>query len=82
LTYPWISFLIGYQTRITAFVLSGEMAAAYFTAHLPQSFFPTENGGYAAAVYCFVFLYFVAAGAGPFSVDAKLARAVCSLIQL
>jgi putative oxidoreductase len=50
------------------------MAAAYFTAHLPQSFFPTENGGYAAAVYCFVFLYFVAAGAGPFSVDAKLAR--------
>lgn len=67
-------FLIGYQTRIAAFILSGEMAAAYFIAHLPQSFFPTENGGYAAAVYCFVFLYFVTAGAGPLSVDAKLGK--------
>ena len=79
---PWIAglleltlgflFLVGFQTRIAAFILSGLMASAYFIGHFPKSFFPTENGGGAAAVYCFVFLYFVAAGAGPFSVDAKL----------
>lgn len=79
---PWIAglieltlgflFLIGFQTRIAAFVLSGLMAAAYFISHFPKSFFPVENGGGAAAVYCFVFLYFVAAGAGPFSLDAKM----------
>jgi len=79
---PWIAglieltlgflFLVGFQTRIAAFVLSGLMAAAYFIGHFPKSFFPVENGGGAAAVYCFVFLYFVAAGAGPFSLDAKL----------
>jgi len=79
---PWIAglielivgflFLIGFQTRAAAFILSGEMAAAYFIAHFPSSFFPTENGGYAAIVLCFVFLYFVTSGAGPISVDAKL----------
>lgn len=68
-------FLIGFQTRIAAFVLSGLMASAYFISHFPKSFFPVENGGGAAAVYCFVFLYFVAAGAGPFSLDAKLSNA-------
>lgn len=62
-------FLIGFQTRIMAFILSGEMAVAYFIAHLPKSFFPTENGGYAAAVFAVVFLYFVTAGSGAFSVD-------------
>jgi putative oxidoreductase len=67
-------FLIGFQTQVAAFILSGEMAAAYFIAHLPKSFFPTENGGYAAAVFCFVFLYFITSGPGPFSVDAKLRR--------
>lgn len=51
------------------------MAAAYVTAHLPLSFFPTENGGYAAAVYSFVFLYFVFSGGGSPSVDAKLRKA-------
>ncbi len=66
------AFLVGFKTRVVAFVLSGLMAAAYFVAHLPQSFFPTENGGYAAAVFTFVFLYFVTAGAGPISIDAKL----------
>jgi putative oxidoreductase len=65
-------FLVGFQTRIVAFFLAGEMAVAYFMVHLPMSFFPTENGGYAAAVYAFVFLYFVFSGAGPASVDAKL----------
>ena len=68
-------FLVGFQTRIVAFLLSGEMAVAYFIAHLPKSFFPTENGGYAAAVFCFVFLYFVTAGGGPASVDAATKRA-------
>lgn len=76
---PWIAglfelicgflFLIGFQTRIAAFLLSGLMASAYFVAHFPRSFFPTENGGYAAAVFCFVFLYFVTSGAGPISID-------------
>lgn len=68
-------FLVGFQTRIVSLVLSGEMAFAYFIAHLPKSFFPTENGGYAAAVFCFVFLYFVTSGAGPWSVDARMRRA-------
>jgi putative oxidoreductase len=78
---PWVAglielilgflLLVGFQTRLAAFVLSGEMAAAYFIAHFPTSFFPTENGGYAAVVFCFVFLYFVFAGPGPISVDAK-----------
>lgn len=81
---PWIAglfelvggflFLIGCQTRLVAFVLSGLMAVAYFISHMPHSFYPTENGGYAAVVFCFVFLYFVAAGAGPISVDSQLRR--------
>jgi putative oxidoreductase len=81
---PWIAglielilgflFLIGFQTRAAAFLLSGEMAFAYFIAHYPTSFFPTENGGYAAAVFCFVFLYFVTAGPGPISVDTMLGK--------
>ncbi|MFC3058447.1 DoxX family protein [Paenirhodobacter populi] len=65
-------FMIGYQTRAVSFVMSGLMASAYFIAHLPQSFFPTENGGYAAIVFSFLFLYFVTSGPGPVSVDAKL----------
>lgn len=65
-------FLIGYQTRLAAFVLSGLMAAAYFISHFPKSFFPTENGGHAAAVFCFAFLYFVTAGGGHLSLDRAL----------
>ncbi|WP_324753210.1 DoxX family protein [Roseovarius sp. Pro17] len=60
----------GLFTRPVAFVLSGQMAVAYFIAHLPQSFFPALNGGDAAILYCFVFLYLVFAGPGPWSVDA------------
>jgi putative oxidoreductase len=48
------------------------MAAAYFIWHFPRSFFPTENGGYAAAVFCFAFLYFVTAGGGYLSLDRAL----------
>jgi putative oxidoreductase len=65
---------LGLFTRPVAFVLSGEMAFAYFIGHAPRSFFPTLNGGDAAILYCFVFLYFVAAGPGPWSLDAARAR--------
>ena len=62
--------VLGLFTRPVAFVLSGLMAAAYFIAHAPQSFYPALNGGDAAILYCFVFLYLVFAGPGPWSVDA------------
>ncbi|MDQ2879485.1 MAG: DoxX family protein [Pseudomonadota bacterium] len=63
--------LIGLFTRPVAFVLSGMMAVAYFLAHFPKGFFPAANAGEAAMLYCFVFLYLAAAGAGPWSVDAR-----------
>ena len=61
--------VLGLFTRPVAFVLSGEMAVAYWLAHAPQSFFPVNNGGDAAILYCFVFLYLFAAGGGPWSLD-------------
>jgi putative oxidoreductase len=60
---------LGAYTRIVAFILSGEMAFAYFMAHAPRAFYPLVNGGELAVVYCFVFLYFAFAGGGPLSVD-------------
>ena len=66
-----ILIIIGLFTRATAFVLSGMMAVAYFMAHAPQSFFPVVNMGDLAIMFCFVFLYLAAAGAGPYSVDAN-----------
>jgi putative oxidoreductase len=63
---------IGLFTRFTAFILSGEMAVAYFMAHFPKGFWPFVNGGEPAVVYCFVFLFFAASGAGLFSVDHAL----------
>jgi putative oxidoreductase len=63
--------LLGLFTRPVAFLLAGEMAIAYFQFHFPNGFWPTMNGGVAAATYCFVWLYFSAAGAGPWSLDAK-----------
>lgn len=62
---------IGLFTRPAAFLASGTMAVAYWYAHAPQNFFPVNNGGDAAILYCFVFLYFVFAGPGPWSADAK-----------
>jgi putative oxidoreductase len=62
--------LIGLFTRPVAFLLSGEMAFAYFMAHAPGGFWPLLNRGELAALYSFVFLYFAAAGGGPWSVDA------------
>jgi putative oxidoreductase len=63
--------LLGLFTRPVAFLLSGEMAVAYFQFHFPQGIWPNMNGGVAAALYCFVWLYFSAAGAGPWSLDAR-----------
>ncbi len=60
-------------TRITAFVLSGMMAVAYFMFHAPASFYPIINQGELAIIYSFVFLYFAATGAGPWSIDARRA---------
>ena len=62
--------LVGLFTRQTAFILSGEMAAAYFMAHAPNGFLPILNQGELAVLYCFVFLYFSFAGAGAYSIDA------------
>ena len=64
--------LIGLFTRLAAFVLAGEMAVAYFMGHAPRGFFPILNGGDLAIIFCFVFLYLSAAGAGPWSVDAAV----------
>jgi putative oxidoreductase len=62
--------LIGLFTRPVAFVLSGQMAVAYWMGHFPSGFFPVNNGGDAAILFCFVFLYLVFAGGGALSVDA------------
>jgi putative oxidoreductase len=84
LSLPWIAgvlevfggaaLLLGIFTRPVAFVLSGQMAVAYWMAHAPQSPFPVVNGGDSAILYCFVFLYLVFAGPGPWSLDALLGR--------
>ena len=62
--------LVGLFTRPAAFILSGEMAFAYFLGHAPKGFFPILNGGGFAILFCFVFLYIAAAGGGPWSLDA------------
>ena len=81
---PWVAgvleafggvlLLAGLFTRPVAFLLSGEMTVAYFMAHAPQGFWPVLNGGQPAALYAFLFLYFSAAGAGPWSLDAMRHR--------
>jgi len=63
--------VLGLFTRPVAFVLSGFMAVAYFMAHFPMSFFPAINFGEPALLYCFVFLYLAAAGAGPWAIDKE-----------
>ncbi len=81
LSLSWISgvlelfggglLIAGLCTRPVAFLLSGHMAFAYWMAHAPQSAFPALNGGDASILFCFVFLYLVFAGPGPWSVDAR-----------
>ena len=67
-----VLLVLGLFTRIAAFVASGTMAVAYWYAHAPQDFFPVNNAGDAAILYCFVFLYFVFAGPGSISLDSAL----------
>ena len=62
---------LGLFSRVAAFIASGEMAFAYFIAHLPRSIYPTQNGGDAAVLFCFLFLYLAAAGPGAFAVNQK-----------
>ena len=64
--------LIGLFSRPVAFVLSGDMAVAYFMAHFPKGWLPILNGGDLAVLFCFVFLYLCVAGPGPWSIDARL----------
>jgi putative oxidoreductase len=66
--------VLGLFTRPVAFILSGEMAVAYWQFHAPQSMWPSENMGTPAIMYCFFFLYLVFAGPGPWSLDARIAR--------
>jgi putative oxidoreductase len=63
--------VLGLFSRPAAFIASGEMAFAYFLAHIPRGFFPTQNGGDAAILFCFIFLYLAAAGPGSFAVNQK-----------
>ena len=62
--------LIGFQVRAAAFIMSGTMAIAYWTAHAPRSLFPVNNGGDAAILFCFIFLYLAVAGGGAWSLDS------------
>ena len=63
--------IVGFWSRLAAFVLSGEMAVAYWMAHAPQSVYPLANGGETAILFCFVFLYIAAAGPGAWAVHGK-----------
>ncbi len=69
---------LGVFTRVVAFLLSGEMAIGYFMFHAPRSFFPLLNGGDAAVLYCFVFLYLAFAGGGEWTLDRLRASAGAS----
>ncbi|MBD8064491.1 DoxX family protein [Devosia sp. PTR5] len=66
-----LMILAGFFTRPAAFVASGQMAVAYWMVHAPGSLYPTNNGGDAAILFCFVFLYIVFAGPGAWSVNKK-----------
>lgn len=69
-----LMLIAGFWTRLPAFVLSGEMAVAYWLAHAPQSFYPLLNGGETAILFCFVFLYIAAAGPGAWALDNVMRR--------
>ena len=73
-SFGGLLILIGLFTRPTSFILSGQMAVAYFMSHAPRGFWPILNGGELAVLYCFVFLWFAAAGAGPLSVDRLIGK--------
>ena len=69
-----ILITLGLLTRPAAFIMSGEMAIAYFHSHAPRGFFPILNNGDSSILYCFIFLYLAFAGAGPLSLDALWRR--------
>ncbi len=73
-TFVGLLLLIGLFTRPVAFLLSGEMAFAYFMGHAPHGLWPVLNQGSPAILFCFLFLYLSAAGPGPWSIDALLWR--------
>jgi len=73
-TFGGLLILLGLLTTPVALVLCGEMAVAYFKQHFPGGFFPIQNRGELAILYCFVFLYLFSAGAGPLSLDAVIFR--------
>ncbi len=74
-TFGGLLIVLGLFTRVVAFILAGEMAVAYFQFGFPVSFFPTNSNSVPAVLYCFLFLYLVFAGAGPWSLDAWISRA-------
>jgi len=73
-TIGGVAIILGLLTRVVAFVLAGEMAVAYFTQHFPRGPIPLVNQGELAVLYCFIYLYFVFAGAGAFSIDSLIAH--------
>lgn len=73
-TFGGLLIVLGLLTRPVAFLLAGEMAVAYFTAHASRSFFPLLNGGEVPVLYCFLFLYLAAAGPGAWSLDGMRRR--------
>lgn len=73
-TFGGLSLLLGFWTRPIAFLLSGEMAVAFFQVHLPRNLWPVLSGGELAYLYCFIWLYLSMAGAGPWSIDHLLKR--------
>ena len=73
-TFGGLLILIGLFTRPVAFVAAGEMAVAYFKVHIVRSIFPIANGGDNVVLFCFIYLFLTFAGAGPWSLDALIAR--------
>jgi len=73
-TFGGLAVMLGLFTRPVAFLLSGEMAVAYFMAHFPKGLLPLQNHGEAPALFSFIFLFFAGNGAGGFSLDAMLRR--------
>ena len=71
---------LGLFTRPVAFILSGEMAFAYFMAHAPRNFFPFLNNGDSAVLYCFIFLYLAVAGGGVWSLDRWRVRETAGVL--
>ena len=81
MSLPWIAgaieivggilLVLGLYTRLVAFILCGQMAVAYFMAHAPQGFYPIQNGGELAVLYCFIFLYLIFSGPGAWSLDRR-----------